>query len=190
MVKYSPIFCDWCVEDGYPEAPPESEGCPHFSITDPDTIWLAIGGRAIMEKHERNDREHTKYYLHHLIDLPDYPAFTSVVHEKNSWSETFKLPVGERYRIHYELTPNKDQFPAAVHGPELDPDPPAPLTQQFQHCLEVVGHNADRSRRRLHTDRYQDPMYIRPEDRNIAHDYIPVFPNHTESTNQSVQDLG
>lgn len=185
MVKHSPIYCGRCAENGYSANPPTAPDCLHFSGHDSDTIWLAAGGGVILDALQRNDRRHTKYYLHTPIDHPTHPVFHEVVREKNRWSRTFKLPIVNEGRIHYEETPHEDWF-ASLHGPEFDPDPPATLQQQILHGLEVAGHGTAtfRERARLGNSRYQDPLYIYPDHREVALDHVRPINRYNE-TNRS-----
>lgn len=169
MAKYSPVYCGLCASANAPETPPEAQTCPHFAAANPDQLWLAMAGGALAEAEERPDRRHTKYYLHHPVDWPTHHGFQPVIREKNTWSDTFKLPLTNGARMHYEACPH-DQWFAMMHGPEVDPDPPADGQGLLAHLLEVVGHDAAtvRERSRLGRTRYQDPLYIYPNDQDIA----------------------
>lgn len=167
MAHLSPVYCGRCTEKGWPNTPPESPDCHHFH--DPDTIWFAAAGAALIEVGERPNWQNTKYVIQETIDLPSHPAFQSPRLEKAGGGETFKLPLEGSWRIHYKTEPHAEWF-ASLHGPETDPDPPATLQQLLGHALEVTSHDTTtiRERARLGRGRNKDPLYIFQEDRGVA----------------------
>lgn len=170
------IYCGRCGEYNAMN-PPESWDCPHFSRQRPDEIWLAVGGAVIRDSFNREDRLRTKYFLHEPFRRPGHSAFQRAVHEKSQ--STFKIPIAGQNRVHFEETPQEGWF-AAVHGPETDPDPPAtPIDKAVHGVAEVlIGYNLDKFRNRVDRVRgvgnQQDPLYVYPEDRDLALDYAVI----------------